>query len=270
MNSARSFLFVPGDRPERFDKAVAAGADCTILDLEDAVRPEDKEAAREHIRSWLAAGHRAAIRINPVGTSFHQGDLEIAAMPGVTAVLLPKAETAQDCRDVLGLMAAGVVLLPLIETARGLLSAPDIAAVDGVVRLLFGSVDFQSDCGIADDADGLRHARSALVIASAAAGIAGPVDGVTLALDDAEQLHRDCQSARGLGMAGKLCIHPRQVAQVHAGFAPTRTEIDAARRIVDAADMPGAKGALRLDGKLIDQPVIDRARRVLDQVAAEA
>ena len=175
MNSARSFLFVPGDRPERFDKAVGAGADCTILDLEDAVRPEDKEAAREHIRSWLAAGHRAAIRINPVGTSFHQGDLEIAAMPGVTAVLLPKAEIAQDCRDVLGLMAAGVALLPLIETARGLLSAPDIAAVDGVVRLLFGSVDFQSDCGIADDADGLRHARSALVIASAAAGIAGPV-----------------------------------------------------------------------------------------------
>ncbi|WP_102225677.1 HpcH/HpaI aldolase/citrate lyase family protein [Acidimangrovimonas sediminis] len=263
MQTARSFLFVPGDRPERFDKAIAAGADCTILDLEDAVRPEAKPEARRTIGDWLAAGNRGAVRINPPETEFHDDDLALAGAAGVGAVLLPKAESAEACRAVLAAMAPGVPLLPLIETARGLYAAAEIAAVPGVARLLFGSVDFMSDCGIEDEGDGLRHARSMLVLASAAAGIAGPVDGVTLALDDPAQLAADCSRARGIGMAGKLCIHPRQVAGVNAGFSPSDAEVAQARRIVAAADSAGAKGAIRLDGKLVDLPVVERAHRIL-------
>ncbi len=265
MNDARSFLFVPGDRPDRFDKAVAAGADCTILDLEDAVRPDDKAAARHAVAAWLRGGHRGAVRLNPADTDFHDADLHLLDEPTLTAVLLPKAESAAECRAVLARMPAGVPLLPLIETATGLLAAPRIAAVDGVARLLFGSVDFMADCGIGDEAAGLVHARSALVVASAAAGIAGPVDGVTLALDDADRLAADCAAARGLGMAGKLCIHPRQVAGVNRGFRPSRDEVATARRIVAAAEATGSRGAIRLDGRLVDRPVVDRAYRVIAQ-----
>ncbi|MHA6344286.1 HpcH/HpaI aldolase/citrate lyase family protein [Roseivivax sp. CAU 1761] len=263
MNHARSFLFVPGDRPDRFDKALAAGADCTILDLEDAVRPEAKSEARTAIAAWLDAGNRASLRINPPETELHAEDLTLAAHPGVAAVLLPKAESAEACRAVLAALRPGVPLLPLIETAAGLYAAREIAAEPGVARLLFGSIDFMADCGIEDESAGLAHARSALVLASAAAGLAGPVDGVTLALDDAEALAADCAAARGLGMAGKLCIHPRQVAGINRGFAPSEAEIAAARRIVAAASEAGARGAIRLDGKLVDRPVIDRAARVL-------
>lgn len=269
MKTARSFLFVPGDRPERFDKAIAAQADCTILDLEDAVKPEAKDGARDAIKAWLDAGHHGAIRINPKDTPFHDRDRELLGHVGITAVLLPKAETVTDCEAVLSAMKVGVPLFPLIETARGLLAVEQIAAVPGVVRLLFGSVDFMADCGIQDGLDGLRHARSTLVIASAAAGISGPVDGVTLSLDDLDQLAVDCRMARELGMAGKLCIHPRQVAGVNAGFSPSEAEVAQARKIITAAEAPDANGSIRLDGKLVDLPVIDRARQVLEQVKAE-
>ncbi|WP_116083272.1 CoA ester lyase [Tropicimonas sp. IMCC34011] len=265
MTTARSFLFVPGDRPDRFDKAIAAGAGCTILDLEDAVKPEDKAAARAAVSEWLTAGGRAALRINPPGTEFHEEDLALVDHANLTAVLLPKAESAEDCAAVLSRMISGIALLPLIESAKGLLKAPEIAAIQGVARLLFGSIDFMNECGIEDDREGLAHARSSLVIASAAAGIMGPVDGVTLALDDPEQLAADCAAARRYGMGGKLCIHPKQVAGVEKGFSPTDTEIAQARRILSAAEDAGAKGAIRLDGKLVDIPVVDRARRTLEQ-----
>lgn len=265
MNTARSFLFVPGDRPDRFDKAVAAGSDCTILDLEDAVNPSDKHAARQAVKAWLDTGNRAALRINPPGTEFYQDDLALVSHPNLTAVLLPKAESPDECRAILSRMNDGISLLPLIESSTGVLRAAQIAATPGVARLLFGTVDFMTECGITDDTCGLLHARSVLVLASTAAGLAGPVDGVTLALDDDDQLAADCAAARGLGMGGKLCIHPRQVTGVNAGFSPSDGEIEQARRIVTAAEEAGAKGAIRLDGKLVDIPVVVRARRLLEQ-----
>ncbi|MEI4487834.1 CoA ester lyase [Frigidibacter sp. MR17.14] len=258
----RTYLFVPGDRPERFDKAVAAGPDVTVLDLEDAVLPEAKPAAREAIRGWLVAGGRAAVRINPEGTEWHDEDVALLSTPGVTHALVPKAEDPAALARLAAALPAGLPIVPVIESALGLFNAREIAAAPGVVQLAFGSVDFQLDAGIEAEGEALLYARSHLVLASAVARIAPPVDGVTVALDDPGQLEADTKRAKALGFAGKLCIHPKQVAGVHAAFAPAEAEVTRARAIVAAAEATTA-GAIRLDGKLIDRPVVEQARRVL-------
>jgi len=262
----RSYLFVPGDRPERFDKALAAGADVTVLDLEDAVKPEQRDAARRAIRDWLSAGGRAAVRVNGIGTEWHAEDAKLLALPGVTLAMLPKAEDAAALAQFVAGLRPDLPVTPLIETAEGIFEARALARVKNVLQLAFGSVDFQLDAGIEGEDDELLFARSQLVLASAAAGIAPPVDGVTVALDDAERLTAETRRARRLGFGGKLCIHPRQVAIVHQAFAPDAAEIARARAIVAAADGAEA-GAIRLDGKLIDRPVVERARRVLETLA---
>jgi len=260
----RSYLFVPADRPDRFDKAVAAGADVTVLDLEDAVRPEAKAPARAAIAAWLGAGGRAAVRVNGIGSDWHEDDLALASAPGLTHVMLPKAEEPAAVAALARRLPQGLPLVLIVESALGLWNARDLAAVEGVRQLAFGSVDFQLDTGIEDDGRGLLYARSRLVIASAAAGIAPPVDGVTVALDDEARLEADVREARALGFGGKLCIHPRQVAVVHRGFAASPAQLAKAAAIVAAAEGAGA-GAIRLDGQLIDRPVVERARRLLAQ-----
>jgi citrate lyase subunit beta/citryl-CoA lyase len=260
--SERSFLFVPGNRPERFDKACAAGADAVILDLEDAVAPAAKSDARDAVRRWLDAGGRAWLRINGSDTEWHDDDLALLALTGVAGVVLPKAERVDELQAVAARARAGLPLVPLVETARGLWDARALAGVPGVARLAFGSVDFQLDTGIAGDGEELLYARSHLVLASRVAGAMAPVDGVTVDLDDAQVLAADVARARRLGFGGKLCIHPKQVAAVNEGFLPPLAEVEAARRIVAAARDAG-DGAVRLDGKMIDKPVIERARAVL-------
>jgi citrate lyase subunit beta / citryl-CoA lyase len=263
----RSHLFVPGDRPERFDKAVAAGADITILDLEDAVLPDAKDKAREAIGAWLGQGNRAAIRINPAGTQWHEADAELAAHANVTAVMLPKAETGEALAAFAARLRPGAAILPLVESALGVWNALEIAKAPGVRQIAFGTVDFQLDAGIdgEDEDRAFLYARSRLVLASAIARIAPPADGVTIALDDEARLAADVAAARALGFGGKLCIHPRQVAAVNEGFSPSEAETEKARRIVEAAEAAGA-GAIRLDGKLIDKPVVERAKRTLANV----
>ncbi|MEW5420954.1 CoA ester lyase [Amorphus sp. 3PC139-8] len=257
----RSYLFVPGDRPERFAKAVASGADRVILDLEDAVLPEAKDSAREAIRTWLADGGHAAIRINGLGTPWHADDLALAAS-GASEIMLPKAEQGEALSALVGSLP--VPLIPLVETGQGILDARWIASLPGVQRLAFGSVDFANDVAVAPDDDwALYFARSAIVTASAAAGIAGPIDGVTLTLTDPKRLSADCGLARRIGMAGKLCIHPTQVTAVNETFRPTPAEIDTARRIVAAANESGGRGGVRVDNKLVDKPIVDRAERLL-------
>ena len=258
----RSYLFVPGDRPERFDKAVAAGADLVILDLEDAVLPDDKEGAREKIGTWLAAGNRAALRLNGSRTIWYDRDLELLRHPSVRAVLLPKAEEASDLEALASAAPAGLPIVPVVESALGIWNARELACVPGVAQLAFGSVDFQLDAGVEGEGQALLYARSRLVLASAIARIAPPIDGVTIAISDDDQLRLDIATARQLGFGGKLCIHPRQVQIVNAGFRPTPDEIARARRIVEAAQAAG-NGAIQVDGKLIDRPVVERARAVL-------
>jgi len=178
--------------------------------------------------------------------------------------MLPKAEDPAVLATVADLLG-GRPLVPLVETALGLWRAHELARTAGVWQLAFGSVDYQLDLGITGDGDELLQARSQLVLASRVAGVLPPIDGVTVDLDDPQVLHADVARARRLGFGGKLAIHPRQIEAIHAGFGPTADELAWAQRVVDAAQ--GSAGdAVRLDGKLIDKPIIDRARALLQEV----
>lgn len=261
----RSYLFVPGNRPERFDKAYAAGAHAVIVDLEDAVAPADKVAAREAARAWLTAKKPVWLRINGPESEWFARDLDLVSLAGVRGVMLPKAEDTKAIAEIHARAGAGARIIPLIESALGLWRAEAIACAQGVERLAFGSVDFQLDTGITGEHEELLFARSQLVLVSRVAGRLSPVDGVTVALDDAAVLREDVARARRLGFGGKLCIHPKQVAGVNAGFHPPDADLALARRVLEAADA-AANNAVRLDGKLIDRPIIDRARAILASV----
>lgn len=257
----RSYLFVPGDRPERFDKARAAGAGQVILDLEDAVAPEAKARSRDAIAGWLRADRPVVLRINAAGTPWFDADLSLAAHPGVAAVMLPKAEEAASLARVAA-AAPQAALLPLVETALGIASLAAIARSPRVQRLVFGSIDFQLDLGIDGDGEELLLFRSQIVLASRLAELAPPVDGVCTAIDDAQALRADALRARRLGFGAKLCIHPCQVGVVEAAFAPTAQELAWARRVVQAAS--AGEGAVAVDGRMVDRPVVARARRLLE------
>lgn len=260
LTTARSYLFVPGHRPERFDKAVAAGADAVIVDLEDAVGPADKAAARAHLLAWLDVAHPVYVRINAAGSAWFDADLALCAHPGVAGIVLPKAEQVTDLKAV---AAAGAqAILPLVESALGVWNAFDLCRAPQVARLVFGTIDFAADLGLRESRESLLHARSQLVLASRVAGIAAPVDGVTVAVDDADLVRSDTLHARGLGFGAKLCIHPKQVAAVHAAFLPTPGELAWAGRV--QAAFAAAKGAaVAVDGKMVDRPVLLLAERLL-------
>jgi citrate lyase subunit beta/citryl-CoA lyase len=257
---ARTFLFVPGARPERFAKALAAGAHEVIIDLEDAVAPADKARAREAVAGALPLAQRVLVRINGAGTAWFDDDARLCAQAGIGGVVVPKAEDPVAIERVRSLAGRDLAIYPLVETALGIWNAPDVARAPGVERLLFGSIDFQLDLALADDE--LVYARSRLALVSRVAGLAAPVDGVTAAFDDAAALARDVERARRLGFGGKLCIHPKQVAFVNAAFAPTSDELAWARRVV-AADAAARGGAVAVDGKMVDRPVLLRALEVL-------
>jgi citrate lyase subunit beta/citryl-CoA lyase len=261
----RSLLFVPGNRPERFDKARDSGADAVILDLEDAVPPEEKSRARDAVAGRLDPQRPVILRINSRETSWFADDAALAAHPGVAAVMLPKTERAEDVRALASLGCAQV--LALIETASGFDNAKDIARESAVQRLVFGSIDFQLDLGIAGEGEELLLFRSGLVLASRLAGLARPIDGVSTALDDPAALAADATRARRLGFGGKLCIHPKQVAAVNAAFTPTAEAIQWARRVLDAAAAAGG-AAVAVDGKMVDRPVILRAEAILAEAGA--
>lgn len=257
--AARSLLFVPGHRPERFDKAVAAGADAVVLDLEDAVAAEAKDTARAHVAEWLGHGGRGVVRINPPGTAWFDADLGVAAAHGCP-IMLPKSEDPRTIAEIATRVGEDCALIPLVETAAGVEQVTAICAGRHVVRVAFGSVDLAAQLGVRhDDKLALGYARSRLVIASAAAGIAPPLDGVTTDLTDTDVLAADVGCARRLGFGGKLCIHPGQIRPVQTGFSPTEEESRWARRVLEA----GASVSV-VDGQMVDKPVLDRARRLLN------
>lgn len=260
----KSYLFVPGNRPERFEKACASGADAVILDLEDAVSAEDKVQARQAVATWLSAGGRALVRINAADTSWYADDISgLVSCPGLTGIVVPKAEDEDELRAIATSLPDGAVLLPLIETAAAFGQLSAIARVPSVERLLFGTIDFQVDTGIRGDGDELLYFRSQLTLESRIAKIGAPVDGVTVAIDDAELLRADTLRAKNLGFRGKLCIHPKQIPHVHAAFAPSTAEVDWAMRVVEAVSASGGS-ATTVDGKMVDVPVIAKARDILD------
>lgn len=248
-------MFVPANRPEQYVKAATSGADAVILDLEDAVSPDAKDEARTQIYSDFT-DLPLILRINAAGTPWHKNDVSIARSIGLSAVMLPKAEDPECVQDVADALDLPVVAL--IETAAGLSCAKEIAALPGVIRLAFGSIDFCADLGCMHLRDVLLPARLKLVLASRIAGIAAPIDGVTTQLDDPKIVTADTRHARSLGMTGKLCIHPKQVIEVCRGFTPTAKEREWAHRVLASGD-----GAVAVDGAMVDRPVRLRARVIL-------
>src|SRR2546422_6031709 len=258
----RTYLFVPGNRPDRFEKARQSGADAVILDLEDAVQSAHKDLAREAVAAWLQPARPVYVRINGMGTPWFERDIEVVSLPGVLGIVLPKAEHPEQIAQVAARLTNEARVLPLVETALGVWNARVLAQAPRVERLAFGSVDFQLDTGVSGDQEELLYARSRLVLASRVASLLPPVDGVTMALDDLTRLRDDVVRARRFGFGGKLCIHPKQVETINRGFAPSEVELGWARRVLQVTETTGA-GALQLDGELIDRPVIERARSLL-------
>lgn len=263
--TARSFLFAPGERPERFQKAWDAGADAVVLDLEDGVASANKARARSEIAAWLSAERPVYVRLNGPETEWFQDDLQaVAHCAGVRGIVLPKAETVAQLARLAASLPSAIGVIPLLETAVGLWRAAELAQAPRVERLGFGALDFQLDTGIQGDNEELLYARSRLVLASRVAGVLPPIDGVTAALDDAEKLDADVERARRLGFGAKFCIHPKQIAAVNNGFAPTPVEIAWAQDILAAA-ASSEQGAIRHQGQMVERPVVDRARRILQQ-----
>lgn len=263
----RTYLFVPGNRPERFAKAMASGADAVVLDLEDAVADADKPMAREAIARWLrdeagADRTRAIVRINDTASTAFADDLQWLRAAGIATAMLPKVESPRDVAQ-LRAAAPACSVLALIETAAGLAQVDAVAGSGGVSRLVFGTLDFalDLDLDIQDQPDGLLYAASRLVLASRLAGLPPPVAGVTPQLDDEARLLSDLAWARRLGFDAKLCIHPRQIAPVHAALSPDPADVAWAQRVL-AADA-ASPGAAQLDGRMIDRPVVLQAQRTL-------
>jgi citrate lyase subunit beta / citryl-CoA lyase len=262
----RSYLFVPGNRPDRFAKACAAGADAVVLDLEDSVAAADKEKARAAAAEWLSAERPVMVRVNTSDSKWFAEDMSLGNRPGVAGVLLPKAERAEEIRLLAEKFGAAIPILPQIETARGFRNIPALAGTAPVRNLLFGSIDFQLDLGMIAEEEELLYFRSQIVLESRLAGIEPPVDGVTTDFNSPERVRVDTLRAKRLGFSGKMCIHPKQVPIVNACFTPSVEEESWAKRVVDAsAAAPGA--AIAVDGKMVDRPVLARAEVILAKAA---
>lgn len=263
MTTPRSYLFVPGRMPERFSKAAGSGADAIILDLEDAVGPNSKSEARDHVVQWFGSGGTGLVRINGVDTPWFDDDLAALASCDVSAVMVPKA-TPESLSAVAGKLP-GRALIALIETAEGLAALRRSATCSGVIRLAFGNLDFGADTRIPGTGPVLDPARFEIVLASRLGGLVPPVDGVTPELKDSGILTDEVARSRMLGFGAKLCIHPAQVAFTNDGFTPSEAEVEWASRVLSA--LSAASGSVaQVDGKMVDRPVIERARQVLADV----
>ena len=263
-----NFLFVPGTRPERFSKALDSGADAVVLDLEDAVPEEGKEEARNAIRAaWSGFTHeqknRLVIRTNSPGTKFYAADLILAQELNVSCILIPKSESLDQINGA-ALILPNTAIIPMIETALGLDHLSEIANSNQVIRLALGNLDLQADLGMVCDQDEteLQTARYQIVLASRLAQIAPPIDGVTPSTDDTARISNDAQRAKRMGFGAKLCIHPKQVSLVKAAFMPSEQEITWAQRVIEA-DKNAKGGAVKLDGRMIDRPVVLLAKRTI-------
>lgn len=274
MSSAivRSALFVPATRPERIAKALASGADRVIVDLEDAVEEAAKEQARQNLHHFLGErpDTRILVRVNAPGHWAHHEDLALCHRhAGVIGILLPKAETPEQ---VARAHATGKAVLPIIESAGGLVALAQLAAAKGVERLSFGSLDLGLDLNLRTDSDAavqvLGHARYAVLLHSRAAGLAAPLDGVYPNIQDMDGLYQHVQFARDMGFGGALCIHPSQVDVIHRALQPSAAELQWARRVLAGA--AGGAGVFKLDGQMVDAPVILRARALVARADSDA
>jgi len=280
----RTLLFVPGNRPERVDKAVAAGADAVIIDLEDAVPLASKEETRPMVREKLlqhAQGH-IMVRVNALDSGFLQGDLDAVVMGALRCIIVPKVEGPAHIRDIhrllseaesAGGMEPGTIsIIPLIESARAVQNIHAIVSEqiepERFHTVAFGAADYTLDMGIemTGGGDELFYPRSRIAVACRAAGVEPPVDTpFMIDVKDMEGLRIDALRAKTLGFQGKLCVHPSQVAPCNEIFSPSAGEIAYARQIIETFEEAEAQGlaAIQLEGKMIDYPVVERSRRIL-------
>ena len=275
----RSMLFVPGDRPERFEKALSSGADAVIQDLEDSVAPQDKERARLAVAQSITPNDpgraRRFVRINGLDTSHSWDDIQAVVRPGLEAIVLPKTQSAHDVHIISyllgqlelrrGMSSGSIAIVPLVETAIGTQQLTAISAASPRVKhLTFGAVDLSLELSLDmnNEAQNLSQLRWQIVTASRASGLEAPIDTVFTDLANDSELAASVSRARAAGFQGKLCLHPRQVPIVNDAFLPSASEIEKARRIEALMHQTGA-GVATIDGKMIDRPVVDWARRTL-------
>ncbi|WP_417696637.1 HpcH/HpaI aldolase/citrate lyase family protein [Pseudomonas sp.] len=270
---AISYLFVPGNRPERFAKAVDAAPDAIILDLEDAVHPNSKAAARASIWAWQQSTPSVAcqryIRLNSVGSMFFQQDMtwlgDMRYPERCTGIFLPKAEYSETLCQVVECLLAWqpeLKVVAIIETAKGLHQVESIATIPGLSRLAFGSLDFSLDINCSQVPEAFLFARNRIVLASRTAGLPSPIDGVTPAISDLAAVKHDAHYARSLGFGAKLCIHPAQLTTVQRAFLPDAGQLAWADRVMQA--VASGSHAVQVDGEMVDLPLIEQAQRLLD------
>lgn len=288
--AARSLLFVPGDRERFLDKARTLDADALLVDLEDGVLPERRAVARDLIRSRIATlGRPVWVRVNPVGSGDLLRDLDaVVPLAGLAGLVIPKvADPAAiarldrfllDVEQIAGLERRSTRIIPMIESARGVVFAFAIAtASTRVVSLCFGGArggDLHADLGSGWSVDGpeLLHARQSVLLAARAAGITWPLDGVFADVADADGFTRDTDLSRRLGFRGRTVIHPSQIGPTNERYAPTRDEIAAAQAVLEAGEAAARQGlgTATVDGRLVDRAMVDHARSVLGHAAAIA
>lgn len=255
-----ALLFTPADRPDRFARGDASSGGRLILDLEDAVAPEAKPAARSAVAAWFSGGHRSFVRVNAPSTPFFAQDVEALGRLLITDVIVPKVESADQVRQARSVWRDARIY-PLVESAMGLRNVDEIAKAPRVVQLVLGALDLHADMGVTfPSAVLLQHARLTLAIASRAAGIAPPIDTPHPSVTDLDAVARDARDAAGCGFFAKLCIHPCQVPVVDKAFAPPDEEIAWAREVVDVA---AGGGVVSVRGRMVDAPVVLSARRTL-------
>ncbi len=270
LSKAKTFLFVPANRTDRISKAFATGADCVITDFEDAVAPTEKEEARKDLHKWLSENpnKQILVRVNAFGTPWHADDLNFCQHPQVFGIVLPKAESVENIKEIRVLTQKNV--LPIIETPLGIKYLDEIASSEGVVRLLFGKLDLAVELGLNPDESDPNELvflpyRAAIVTSSAIAKIAQPVDGVYTDINNVSGLKTYVKRAKDSGFSAILLIHPKQIEVVEQTFSPTEEEILWAKRVVELVS-EGGGAAVSLDGKMVDAPVFLRASRILNAI----
>jgi citrate lyase subunit beta / citryl-CoA lyase len=268
LSTAITYLFVPASRPERFDKALSAGADRVIIDLEDAVAVDDKDISLEYLTAALEAGLKAPVhvRVNAAQTAWFERDLAAlsalseTARTGLSGIVVPKVEDPSSLFRVRELLGDQIEVVALVESALGLSRARAIAGSPAVSRFAVGAVDLSFDLDAEVTSATIDFAYSALVVESRLAGLPAPIASPPLSINDPEGTAADASRLRSMGLTAQLCIHPGQVEPIQAGFSPSDEQLEWAQRVLASTG-----GAAQVNGQMVDKPVRDRAERMLAQ-----
>jgi citrate lyase subunit beta/citryl-CoA lyase len=269
LETATTFLFVPGDRPDRFEKALRSDADVVIIDWEASVITSRKEAARQNTISFLKEtdGRKIAVRLNPYsGRDFLDDAAALWAFhSSIAGAFLAMVASADEVSCSVKALPPSLSLVGMIESAQALIQVDEIAACRLLCRIACGNMDFQTDLQLPPEENvGLIYPSSRLIIASYATGLPGPIAGATANIADLDHFVTCARFERNLGFLGKLCIHPSQLSLAHQVFAPSELEIAWAKRVLEATR---DSHAVMIDGQMIDRPVVDRAHKIISRAA---